>query len=124
MLLVLLLLLLLFCSIKNHSDVSFQYISPSFRTYACNPALEDAVDSCNIEIPSSLQSSYSRPRMTRTTCIPPHRLFLRSLDLDGKGYFSREAAVEGLRGVVPLLQQSSEAFGCPPPSPSGQDDQV
>lgn len=35
------------------------------------------------------------------------RLFLRSLDVDGKGYFSREAAIEGLRALIPVLEEAS-----------------
>lgn len=57
--------------------------------------------------------------------LPPAcRLFLRSLDLDGKGFFSRESAIQGLRGIVPLLEEASTTFGNPLPSPSGLQYQV
>eukprot|EP00903_Cladosiphon_okamuranus_P011029 g10416.t1 len=52
------------------------------------------------------------------------RLFLRSLDLEGKGCFSREAAIEGLRAIVPVLQEASAAYGNSSPSPSEEFNQI
>eukprot|EP00752_Nemacystus_decipiens_P011479 g10191.t1 len=52
------------------------------------------------------------------------RLFLRSLDPDGKGYFSRDAAIDGLRGMIPLLRDASATFQNPSPSPAEQQDQI
>lgn len=61
-----------------------------------------------------------RRRVVKTHSIPAppclfraRRLFLRSLDVDGKGFFSRETAIEGLRRLRPLLEESADSFGNP-----------